>query len=145
ARFERRVAAAQLVVFGIGDRRRILLVVAPVMLGDLGGEPLELGLRLAFAQVFDGMLARVGLGHGPFYCAASLAGKSHEGCRIAQRIWDRGSAVRSALRLNSPSARATSARRWCRRCAAGDAGPGSRGRAACGRRSPAPAWCGWPP
>ncbi len=35
---QRLVSAAQRVIFGVGDARRVLLMVAPVMLGKLGGE-----------------------------------------------------------------------------------------------------------
>ena len=44
-RFERLVAAAQVVVFGVGDGRRVLLVIALVVLGDLGAEARVLGAR----------------------------------------------------------------------------------------------------
>ena len=49
------------------------------------------------------------------------------------------------IALSCPSVPATSARRWCRTRAARAPAPAPRGRRACGRRSPAPAWCGSPP
>ncbi len=42
---ERGVAAAQLVVFGVRNGRRVLAVIAPVVLGDLGAEPRVFGAR----------------------------------------------------------------------------------------------------
>ena len=57
ARLDRLVARAQRVVFGVRDGRRVLLIVALVVLGDLGGEPLELSLRLRFGQLLDGGFA----------------------------------------------------------------------------------------
>ena len=53
ARLDRGVALPERVVFGVGDGRRVLLVVAPVVLGDLGGEPLQLRRRLRFGQLVD--------------------------------------------------------------------------------------------
>ena len=58
ARLDRVVALAQRVVVGIRDGRRILLVVALVVLGDLGGEPLELGLGLGGRQRVGGNARR---------------------------------------------------------------------------------------
>ena len=58
ARLDRGVALPQPVVFGVRDRRRVVLVVAPVVLGDLGREPRVLGLRLLFGEVFDGEFSR---------------------------------------------------------------------------------------
>ena len=46
---------------------------------------------------------------------------------------------------NCPSAPATAARRWCRRRAARRPTPARSAVPACGRRSPARAWCGSPP
>src|SRR5260221_4632387 len=45
------VASAQGVVFGIGNRRRVLLVVALVVLRDFAGEARELLLRLDVGQL----------------------------------------------------------------------------------------------
>ena len=50
ARLDRRVATAQLVVFGVGDGRRVFLIVAAVVRGDLFGQPRVLGLRLLFGE-----------------------------------------------------------------------------------------------
>src|SRR5205085_5793983 len=49
----RLVALAQRVVFGVGDLRRILGVVAPVVMRDFGSEAGEFGLRLLFGQELD--------------------------------------------------------------------------------------------
>ena len=59
ARLDLLVAPPQRVVFGIRDGRRVLLVVAPVVLADGGREPLELGLGLRFGQLLDRGLAGV--------------------------------------------------------------------------------------
>ena len=62
--FDLVVAPAQRVVFGVGDRRRVVLVVAPVVLGDLLREALELLLGFGFGElaaarlVFDSAHAR---------------------------------------------------------------------------------------
>ena len=45
-----RPSAAQRVIFGIRDRRRIVLVIALVVSRDLGGKPRVLGLGLGFAE-----------------------------------------------------------------------------------------------
>ncbi len=52
-RFNRRITLAQPVILGIRDRWRILLVIAPVMLGDFRRKPRVLGFRLFFREVFD--------------------------------------------------------------------------------------------
>ena len=44
-RFERLVAAAQVVVIGVGNARGVRLIVALVVLGDLGAEARVLGAR----------------------------------------------------------------------------------------------------
>ena len=49
-RFERAIAPAQFVIFGVGDRGLILAVIAPVVLGDLGPEARVLGPRLGEGQ-----------------------------------------------------------------------------------------------
>ena len=49
-RLDRRIARAQRVIFGVGHGRRVLLVVARIMCRDLGGQPLQLGLRLGWAK-----------------------------------------------------------------------------------------------
>ena len=53
ARLDRRVAPAQLVVFGVGDLRRVVGVIEPVVMRDLGGEPRQLGARLVLGQRLD--------------------------------------------------------------------------------------------
>ena len=59
ARLDRGVAVAQRVVFGVGDRRRVLLVIALVVRGDLGREPRVLGLRLPVGEQLDGRFDRL--------------------------------------------------------------------------------------
>ena len=51
----------QRVVFGIGDGRRVLGMVAPVVLGDLVGKPRELGGGLVLGQLIDRLFR---FGHG---------------------------------------------------------------------------------
>ena len=58
-RFERAIAPAQFVIFGVGDRRLILAMIAPVVLGDLGPEARVFGPRLG-----EGELGRFLLGRG---------------------------------------------------------------------------------
>ena len=47
---DRRIASAQGVIVGVGDGRRVLPVIASIMLGDLGGEPLQLLGRILRAH-----------------------------------------------------------------------------------------------
>ena len=49
ARLQGGVAAAQRVIVGVADLGRVALVVGAVVAGDLGGQPLQLRLRLAEA------------------------------------------------------------------------------------------------
>jgi hypothetical protein len=53
ALFDGKVASPERIIFGVGDRRRVLGMVAPVMAGDLLGQPLKLIRGFAFAQRFD--------------------------------------------------------------------------------------------
>ncbi|MBB3018057.1 hypothetical protein FHR70_001097 [Microvirga lupini] len=53
---QRLVALAQGIVFRIGDRGRILLVIAPVMLRDLGAECFVLDPGFIGRQMIDGSL-----------------------------------------------------------------------------------------
>ena len=62
-RLDRLVAPPQRVVFGVGDGRRVLLVVGLVVLLDLGFEARVLALRLARRHLLDGQLGVPG-GHG---------------------------------------------------------------------------------
>ena len=57
---KRGVAAAQLVISRIGNRRRVFAMIAAVMLGDLRAEPLMFGPRLGERRLGRGRL----LGHG---------------------------------------------------------------------------------
>jgi len=50
ARLDRHIAPPQRIIFGVRHRRRVFLVIAPIMSGDLGGQPLELGLGLRFGK-----------------------------------------------------------------------------------------------
>ena len=54
ARLDRGVAPPQLVIFGVGDRRRVFLIIAPIVPGDFVRQPRVLGLRLFFGQSLDG-------------------------------------------------------------------------------------------
>ena len=54
ARLDGRVALAQRVVLGVGYARPVLLVIAPVVLGDLNLQPRVLRRRLLGGQKFDG-------------------------------------------------------------------------------------------
>ena len=58
ARLERLVALAQRVVFRVRDRRRVLLVIAPVVLGDLAAERVVLGAGLVRARALGSVLGR---------------------------------------------------------------------------------------
>ena len=53
-RLDRRVAAAQFVIFGVGDGGRVFLIVAAIMAGDFVGQPRMLGLGLLFGEFVDG-------------------------------------------------------------------------------------------
>ena len=57
ARFDLGVAAAQRVVVGIGNLRRVFLIIAPVVLGDFVGEPVELLFRFGGGEFIDGFLS----------------------------------------------------------------------------------------
>ena len=72
ARLDRRVALAQSVIGGVGDLGRVFLIVAPVVLGDGGGQPLQLGLGLRRGEVGDRDFA------GVFGCHTILC---HSGAR----------------------------------------------------------------
>ena len=54
ARFDGIVAPPQRVIFGVGDARRVVLIVAPVVPGDLGREPRVFGLGLFLSEIVDG-------------------------------------------------------------------------------------------
>ena len=64
ARLDCRVAHAQRVVFGVRYARPVLLVIAPVVLGDLDLQPRVLGLRLLGGQQFDGRFVGFDFGFG---------------------------------------------------------------------------------
>ena len=82
-RFERGVAAAQVVVFGVRDRRRVLAVIAPVVLGDLGAEPRVLGARHGEGLAGPGRLghrreASAGRGGGSWSATALPVSATHQ-------------------------------------------------------------------
>ena len=62
-RLDRTIALAQLVVFGVRNRRRVVLIIAAVVPGDLGREPRMLGLGLLFSQFVDRNLRCLFRGH----------------------------------------------------------------------------------
>src|SRR5579862_8313196 len=53
ARFDRAVALPQLVIFRIGDLRRVFGVVELIVMRDLAGEFLQLGLRFGLGKLSD--------------------------------------------------------------------------------------------
>jgi hypothetical protein len=59
--FKRRIAATERIVFRVGNRRRIVGMIAPIMLRDLRPKTGVLFLRLVEAKGGDG---RRGAGHG---------------------------------------------------------------------------------
>ncbi len=58
------VAFAQRIVLGVGDDRRVLLVVALVVLGDFACQPIVLGLRLLGGQQIDRSFVGFDFGFG---------------------------------------------------------------------------------
>src|SRR5690348_5158246 len=58
ARFDRRVAAAQGVVIGVGNLRRVVLVIEFVVSRDFRGQTLQLRLGFGLAELVDRGLAR---------------------------------------------------------------------------------------
>ena len=54
ARLDRGVAAAQLVIIGIGDLRRGFGVIEPVVMANLRGQRGQLGAGLLLGQLIDG-------------------------------------------------------------------------------------------
>ena len=96
ALLDRAVALAQRVVLGVRDRRRVVLVVALVVLADLGMQPRVLGLGLLFGEVVDGDLRDR---HAP--------ATAHPAALIS-----RSAAVRASSVISAPaSMRAISSRR----------------------------------
>ena len=63
-RLDRREPSAQGVILGIGDGRRVLLVVQRIMTRDLTGKRLVLGRSLATRQLVEGKLLGGFLAHG---------------------------------------------------------------------------------
>ena len=99
ARLDRGVALAQPVVCGIGDGRRVFLIIAPVMFGDFRGEPRMLGLGLLFGEILDGSVVLVAAWHDGV--------STQPAARIKRSAAARASAVISA----PASMRAISSRR----------------------------------
>src|SRR5579872_6380709 len=80
ARLDLLVAASQLVVLRVGNRRAVLPMIAPIMLGDLSIERRMLGTSVAFRKLADGFRAQArgarGFRHGraqPARAEAALA------------------------------------------------------------------------
>ncbi len=69
-----RRCAAQRVVFGVGDLRRVFGVVEPVVLGDLGGQPFQFGGGLLRRS--PPARAAIRLGHCPFQLRRNAASSS---------------------------------------------------------------------
>src|SRR4029079_5654453 len=58
------VAPAQCVIVRVRDGRRVVLVIALVMLADLSSKPLELGFGLRLGEIGDGAVAVGSRTHG---------------------------------------------------------------------------------
>jgi hypothetical protein len=72
ARLDRRVASPQGIIFGVRNGGRVVLVVALVVPGNLGSEPLELGLGLPFVERLGRDMGEVFGWHGScHWCAVS--------------------------------------------------------------------------
>ena len=52
-RLDRGVAPAQRVILGVGDLRRVALVIGAVVMRDLGGQTLQFRAGFGFRQVLD--------------------------------------------------------------------------------------------
>ena len=74
-RLDRGVALPQPVVLGVGDGRRVFLIVAAVVRGDLFGKPRVLGLRLLFGEGLDRKLRGI-LGCHDVRCSGTTEGRN---------------------------------------------------------------------
>ena len=59
-RLDRAVALDQRVILRVADLRRVLLVIERVVVGDFLGEPLQLGLGLAWTELFGRLVCFLG-------------------------------------------------------------------------------------
>src|SRR5215216_522148 len=118
-RLDRIVAPPQRVVFGIGNGRRILLVVAPVVRADLLREARKLLLRLRCGQLVDRDVSGGACTHGK-PGSSSLGGRpraawgsaAHEPAHPAAALISRSAAARASSVISAPaSMRAISSRR----------------------------------
>src|SRR5207245_5657639 len=105
------VAPSQRVIVSVRNGRRVLLIIASVVLGYLGGKPLELGRGLRLVQVSDRDFA-VGRVHS-FHFGRAVSRRpgmttNHPAARIRRSAAARASAVISA----PASMRAISSRRF---------------------------------
>jgi len=66
------IAQPQRVVFGVGDERRVVLIVAPVMLGDLARQALQFASCLLGGQRLQRLFGKRGIRH--FSLAADIVG-----------------------------------------------------------------------
>ena len=102
SRFDRLIAPTQRVVFGIRNRRRVFLVVALVVRGDLGSEPRMLGLGLRLGQVLDGDFAQ----------RRRSSRRKHAAPSQLAALISRSAAARASAVISAPaSMRAISSRR----------------------------------
>src|SRR5437868_1665906 len=97
------VASAQGVVFGIRNRRRVLLVVALVVLPDFAGQPRELLLRLDIGQLSDRLVLETTHARARFLGVSPKVSASASSRRAAPRA--------SSVTLVPESIRAISSRR----------------------------------
>ena len=96
------VARPQRIVFGIGDARPVVLIIALVVLGDFSGQTGVLGLRLFCGEEIDGCFVGFDLGHR--YSSQSR----HQHAALISR----SAAARASLVISAPAnMRATSSRR----------------------------------
>ena len=73
---DRDIAAAQPIIVGVGNGRRVFGVLAPVMARDFFGQARELFRRLGFAQGFDGLVGKGHAGIPLAFAYAVMFGKS---------------------------------------------------------------------
>src|SRR5215472_1533021 len=120
ARLDRLVALTQRVIIGVGNLRRVFLMIELVVMCDLGGERLELGLRLGRGQSLDrSALVPLRLGAGRAHARAPakrLAAAARASAVIAAPESMRAISSRRSASLNAstlvalaflPSLRAT--------------------------------------
>ena len=96
SRLQRVVAAAQRIVIGVGNGRRVLAVIAPVMLGDLGAEPRMFGAGVVEARA-SGERADLRVGHR----RADLSRKAARSAEVERALAPAASASSGATQANS--------------------------------------------